>query len=452
MPNIQPIILAAGKGTRMKSPLPKVLMPVGGKPMLAHVVETLKNLKTAPPLIVVGYNSDAVRTALPDQKYIEQTQQLGTGHAVAVCADQLDARDVVLVLYGDVPLITAPTLQAVLDACADSGLGLLTTHLANPAGYGRIVRGANGAVEAIVEQKDAAAEQLAITEVNTGILAAWGSDLQRWVAALGNANAQGEYYLTDIIAMAVKEGVNVQAVHPSGPWEVAGANDRVQLAELERMYQRSLADNLMRDGVTLLDPNRLDIRGQLTVGSEVQIDANVIFEGQVSLADGVIIEANCLIKDSNIGPNTRIRAFSHLEGATIGQDVVVGPYARLREGTQLADNSKIGNFVETKKSHIGKGSKVNHLSYIGDTQMGAGVNVGAGTITCNYDGVNKATTTIGDDVFVGSNTALVAPVTLADGSTIGAGSTITKDVAEKELALTRAKQAAIPNWKRPTKK
>ena len=449
---IQPLILAAGKGTRMKSPLPKVLMPIGGKPMLAHVVQTLETMQTAPPIIVVGYESDAVRSALPKQNYIEQTEQLGTGHAVSVCANQLDAKDVVLVLYGDVPLITAPTLQAVLDACANSGLGLLTTHLSDPTGYGRIVRGANGSVQAIVEHKDASPEQKAITEVNTGILAAWGSDLQRWVAELSNANAQGEYYLTDVIAMAVAEGVNVEAVHPANNREVAGANDRVQLAELERLYQCGLAEQLMHSGVSLADPARLDIRGQLTAGDNVQIDANVIFEGQVELADGVVIEANCIIKNSTIGPNSHIRAFSHIEGTDIGANVAVGPYARLREGTELADNAKVGNFVETKKARVGKGSKINHLSYVGDAELGKNVNVGAGTITCNYDGANKHQTTIEDEVFIGSNSALVAPVTIGIGATVGAGSTISKNVKENELALTRSKQTAVDNWKRPAKK
>lgn len=445
---IQPIILAAGKGTRMQSNTPKVLFEIANTPMLGHLLNAITSLQTETPLLVVGYGAQQVTARYPQPIAVQQEQQLGTGHAVAICKRHIQPESTVLVLYGDVPLISAQRLEQVIQA-AQTGLGLLTTHLPNPSGYGRIVRNAQGAVTAIVEQKDATAEQLAIGEVNTGILAAKGEQLMRWVSQLSNQNAQGEYYLTDVIAMAVKEGVAINTVS-ANPNEVAGANNRVQLAQLERLFQMRQAEQLMLQGVSLADPARLDIRGNLQVGQNVSIDVNAVFEGDVTLGDNVCIEPNCVIKNTRIGNNSHIRAFSHIEGASIGEQVTVGPYARLREGTQLGNNSKIGNFVETKKARIGKGSKVNHLSYIGDTTMGEGVNIGAGTITCNYDGKNKHQTIIGDGVFVGSNTALVAPVELGDNCMVGAGSTITKNVPEKDLAIARGKQRNVPNWKRLT--
>ena len=435
----------------MQSSLPKVLLEVAKKPMLGHVLEATNNLNALPAIVVTGFGSDQVKARYPDCIFVEQTEQLGTGHAVQIAASSLPTDSVVLILYGDVPLIQPETLQAVLHA-AQGGFGLLTVTLDDPTGYGRIVRDSSGNVESIIEQKDASEAQRAIKEVNTGILAAKASDLTRWVGQLDNNNAQGEYYLTDIIAMAAGEGIKIQTASPSNQAEVMGANDRVQLAQLERAYQMHQAEQLMRDGVTLMDPNRIDIRGSVSTGTGVNIDVNCVFEGDVQLGNQVTIEANCVIRDSIIGDNSHIKAFSHMEKTNIGQAVEIGPYARLREGTELADNSKIGNFVETKKTKVGKGSKINHLSYVGDTEMGENTNIGAGTITCNYDGANKHKTKIGDNVFVGSNSALVAPVELKKGSTIGAGSTITKDVEEDTLALTRSKQSQIKYWKRPTKK
>lgn len=445
---IQPLILAAGKGTRMKSSLPKVLLEIAKKPMLGHVLFAAAKLNTLPPIVVTGFGSDQVKNRFPDCTFVEQTEQLGTGHAVQIATHALPQDSLVLVLYGDVPLIQPETLSAVIEAAID-GFGLLTVKLDDPSGYGRIVRDASGQVQSIVEHKDASSEILEIKEVNTGILAAKASDLTRWVDRLSNDNAQGEYYLTDIIAMAVSEGVAIKTASPQTESEVMGANDRVQLAQLERSFQTMQANRLMSDGTTLIDPSRIDIRGELTTGLNVSIDVNCVFEGTVTLGDNVVVEANCVIRDSNIGDGSHIKAFSHIEKTQIGQSVEVGPYARLREGTELADGSKIGNFVETKKTKLGKGSKINHLSYAGDAEIGENTNIGAGTITCNYDGVNKHQTKIGNDVFVGSNTALVAPVELKDGSTVGAGSTITKDVDEGALALSRAKQSQNRKWQRP---
>ena len=435
----------------MKSSLPKVLLEIAKKPMLGHVLDTVNTLNTLPPIVVTGFGSDQVQNRFPDCTFVEQTEQLGTGHAVQMASDALPQNSLVLILYGDVPLIQSATLTAVIEATSE-GFGLLTVKLTDPGGYGRIVRDSSGQVTSIVEHKDASPEMLDINEVNTGILAASAENLIRWVKQLSNDNAQGEFYLTDIIAMAVSEGIIVNTAHPERETEVMGANDRVQLAELERSYQLQQAEALMRAGVTILDPSRIDIRGKLEAGTGVSIDVNTVFEGSVVLGDNVIIEANCLIRDSKIDDNSHIKAFSHIEKTQIGKDVEVGPYARLREGTELADSSKIGNFVETKKAKVGKGSKVNHLSYVGDTEIGEDSNIGAGTITCNYDGANKHKTKIGDKVFVGSNTAIVAPVELKDGSTVGAGSTITKDVGKDSLALTRSKQSEIKDWKRPTKK
>lgn len=430
----------------MKSDLPKVLFEVAGTPMLGHVLNATHALQCKKPILVVGFGADQVIQRYPNAVHIHQEQQLGTGHAVAICKAQVDPNDTVLVLYGDVPLITSATLEKVCSA-ADKGIALLTTQLPDPAGYGRILRNSKGHVTGIVEQKDATPDQLNIQEVNTGILAAKGSNLMRWVNHLSNDNAQGEYYLTDVVAMAVAEGLDVQTIS-ADPAEVTGANSRRQLAALERLYQSQQAAKLMDAGITIKDPARFDVRGTLTVGENTVIDFNCLFEGNVYIGNNVIIEPNCIIKDARIGDGSHIRAYSHIEGTTIGNGVTVGPYARLREGTHLKDDSKIGNFVETKKATIGEGSKVNHLSYIGDTHMGEGVNVGAGTITCNYDGTNKHQTTIGDGVFIGSNTALVAPVTLENNSTIAAGSTITKTVDTHELGIARGKQRNIKEWKK----
>lgn len=448
------LILAAGKGTRMRSDLPKVLHPIGGKALVQHVAETARQIGGEQLLIIVGHGAEKVeeRMAAPDVKFVLQAQQLGTGHAVQQALPQLRNDATVLILYGDVPLTRAETLQKLIAGVSDTQMGLLTVNMQDPTGYGRIVRDASGAVTAIVEHKDANDEQKKIFEINTGIMAVKTKHLQKWLPALNNNNAQGEYYLTDIIAMAKADGVAIHVEQPKAVEEVEGINNRQQQAALERFYQKQKANELMVAGVTLLDPARLDIRGNLTVGRDVVIDVNCVFEGDVELADGVVIDANSIIINSKIGAGSHIKAFSHIEESVLAADCDIGPYARLRPGTDLADGVKIGNFVETKKAVIAKGSKVNHLSYVGDAKVGSNVNVGAGTITCNYDGVNKFKTEIGDNVFVGSNSALVAPVKLGAGSTIGAGSVITKDVEAAELAIGRGKQRNIQGWERPIKK
>ncbi|NWO06249.1 MAG: bifunctional UDP-N-acetylglucosamine diphosphorylase/glucosamine-1-phosphate N-acetyltransferase GlmU [Alteromonadaceae bacterium] len=447
------VILAAGQGSRMKSALPKVLHPVAGKPMLHHVVDTARQLGAAKIHTVIGHGADSVRASLPDASvnWVMQTEQLGTGHAVAQALPDLpdDAR--VLVLYGDVPLTAQSTLEAMVSDLNENNLALLTVDMANPHGYGRIVRNAAGQVQAIVEQKDASAEQQEITEVNTGILAVSAKHLKTWLPTLSNRNAQGEYYLTDIIAMAGEKGLSVTVSQPLNPFEVQGVNNRVQLAELERWYQRQQANHLMTEGATLADPARLDVRGEVIIGNDLWIDVNVVFEGKVTLGSNVSIGPGCVIKDATIADGATIKANSVIEGASVGANAEVGPFARLRPGTELAANTKVGNFVETKKAVIGEGSKINHLSYVGDTSMGRNVNVGAGTITCNYDGVNKHQTVMGDGVFVGSNSSLVAPVTLGKEATIGAGSTITRDVGDNELSVARGKQRNITGWERPKK-
>lgn len=447
------VILAAGQGSRMKSALPKVLHPVAGKPMLHHVVETAKQLGAEKIHTVIGHGAKQVQASLQDESvnWVMQTEQLGTGHAVAQALPDLpdDAR--VLVLYGDVPLTAKNTLEAMIADLDESNLALLTVDMDNPHGYGRIVRNAAGQVQAIVEQKDASAEQQAIHEVNTGILAVCAKHLKNWLPTLSNSNAQGEYYLTDIIAMSVGHRLSVTVSQPLNPFEVQGVNNRLQLAELERWYQRQQAERLMTDGASLADPARLDVRGELSIGNDLWIDVNVVFEGKVNLGSNVTIGPGCVIKDTTIADGAEIKAHSVVEGAIVGANAQIGPFARLRPGTELAANTKVGNFVETKKAVVGEGSKINHLSYVGDTSMGRNVNVGAGTITCNYDGVNKHQTVMGDGVFVGSNTALVAPVTLGEDATIGAGSTITRDVADKELAIARGKQRNIDGWERPKK-
>lgn len=448
------LVLAAGKGTRMRSDLPKVLHPVGGKALVQHVVDTARQVGSERIFIIIGHGAEKVeeKMAAPDVRFILQAQQLGTGHAVQQALPQLRDDATVLILYGDVPLTRAETLQKLIAHVNDQQMGLLTVNLPDPTGYGRILRDASGAVTAIVEHKDATDEQRQVKEINTGIMAVKAKHLQQWLPQLTNNNAQGEYYLTDIIALARQNGVAIQVEQPNAIEEVEGINNRQQQAALERFYQKQKANELMVAGATLLDPARFDCRGTITVGRDVVIDINCVFEGDVVLGDGVTIEPNCVIINSRIGNNTHIKANSHIEDAAIAGDCDVGPFARLRPGTQLAQGAKIGNFVETKKAVIGEGSKVNHLSYIGDTTIGKKANIGAGTITCNYDGVNKFKTEIGDNAFIGSNSALVAPVKVGTNATVGAGSIITKDVADEELAIARGKQRNIQGWERPKKK
>ena len=448
------VILAAGMGKRMRSRLPKVLQPLAGKPMLAHVLEKARLLgKNNRIIVVVGHGAEAVKnyfSQAEDITFALQSEQLGTGHALLQALPYCEKGEPTLVLLGDVPLIRSETLTKLVQAAGD-GVGLLTVRLSNPKGYGRIVR-ENGAVRAIVEEKDATEQQRAIDEVNTGIMVLPTQYLDRWLNELGNQNAQGEYYLTDVIARAVAEGVEVNAALADSATEVEGVNNKVQLAALERAYQMDRAHELMNEGVTLIDPQRIDIRGELTCGKDVTIDVGCVFSGKVILGDGVKVGAYCVLKDVEIGAETEVLPFCHFDGAKVGQEARLGPYSRLRPGTTLADQTHIGNFVEIKKSVIGFGSKVNHLSYIGDTDMGARVNIGAGTITCNYDGVNKFRTTIMDDAFIGSDTQLVAPVTVGKGATLGAGTTLTKDAPEGELTIARARQVTLKGWKRPTKK
>lgn len=448
------VTLAAGKGSRMKSDLPKVLHPLAGKPMLAHVLSSAAALGDAKLHVVIGHRAEQVKQQITgfDVNWALQTEQNGTGHAVAQAMPAVAADATVLVLYGDVPLIRTATLKKLLQTTQNNTLALLTVKLADPTGYGRIVRNAAQAIEAIVEHKDASVEQLAITEVNTGILAVSAAQLNEWLPKLSANNAQGEYYLTDIVAMAVSEGVAVEAIHPEDEFEVQGVNDRLQLAQLERVFQRQQADELLRQGVSLADPDRIDIRGTLSVGTDVVIDVGCVFEGDVVLENGVHIGPYCVIKNSHIGADSHLQAYSHLEQAKLAAHCNVGPYARLRPGADLHNNAKVGNFCEVKKAIVGEGSKVNHLSYIGDAEIGKNANIGAGTITCNYDGVNKFKTEIGDNAFIGSNSALVAPVTIGANATVGAGSTVTKDVAAEQLAVARGKQRNIDGWQRPTKK
>ena len=449
------VTLAAGKGSRMKSDLPKVLHPLAGQPMLAHVLASAAALRDARQHVVIGHGADKVREQITahDVCWAIQSEQKGTGHAVAQAMPDVDGDATVLVLYGDVPLIKTETLQKLLDDTHQGqNLALLTVELDDPTGYGRIVRDDSGNIQAIVEHKDATPEQHKIREVNTGILAVSAKRLNEWLPALSSNNAQGEYYLTDIIAMAVDHGVAVRAIHPQDEYEVQGVNDRLQLAELERVYQRQQADELMRQGVSLADPARIDIRGKVSVGADVRIDVGCVFEGDVELADGVHIGPYCVIKNSVLGRGTQVESHSLIDQAQLAEDCSVGPFARLRPGADLADGAKVGNFCEVKKAVIGKGSKVNHLTYIGDAEIGAHANIGAGTITCNYDGVNKFKTEIGDHAFIGSNSSLVAPVSVGAAATVAAGSVITKDVADEELAVARGKQRNISGWERPQKK
>lgn len=453
------VILAAGKGTRMKSALPKVMQPLAGRPLLRHVVDTALQLGAARTVVVYGHGGELVRQTFGESRdgipllWAEQAEQKGTGHAVLMALPQLPTQGRTLILYGDVPLTTAATLQRLIAKVEDeSVLGLITLEMANPTGYGRIVRSSSGAVERIVEQKDASEAERQIREVNTGIFCVPNTLLHKWLPALGNHNAQGEYYLTDIIAMAAAESVRIETVQSEHSWEVDGVNDKLQLATLERVHQRLQADNLMRAGVTLIDPARFDQRGSVVHGMDVHIEPNVILEGHVVLGHNVRIGANCQLRDCEIGDNVVIKPNSLLEDARVGAGAEIGPFARLRPGTVLAEDVHIGNFVETKKASLGKGSKANHLAYLGDAEIGSGVNVGAGTITCNYDGANKHLTRIGDDAFIGTNSSLVAPVTVGSGATTGAGSVITKEVPANALAVARGKQVNIEGWERPKKK
>ncbi len=446
------LILAAGKGTRMRSDLPKVLHPLAGKPLLGHVVDAAHSLGAAQICVVYGFGGEAVPRAHTGDKltFVLQAEQLGTGHAVKQALPQLSDDGVTLMLYGDVPLIRTATLRPLVEAAHSGRLGLLTVILPQPDGYGRIVRD-NGKVSRIVEHKDASPAERAITEVNTGILAVGTSHLKKWIAELKNDNAQGEYYLTDIIALAVRDGMKIETHPPTFAWEVMGVNSKAQLAELERILQSQLAQQLLEAGVTLMDPSRLDVRGTLICGRDVQIDVNCVFEGDVKLGDGVKVGANCVLRNVEIASGTRLDAFTLIDEAEVGEDVRLGPFTRIRPGTKLAREVHVGNFVEIKNSQIDVGSKIGHLSYIGDTTMGKDVNIGAGTITCNYDGANKHRTVIEDGVFIGSDTQLVAPVTVGKGATLGAGTTLTKDAVARELTLSRAKQQTIQGWKRPTK-
>lgn len=451
--SLEVVILAAGQGTRMRSSLPKVLHPIAGKPMAGHVVDTARCLNAAAIYLVVGHGADKVSKTLvaDDVVFVEQSEQLGTGHAVIQALPKLSQASQVLILYGDVPLIKAATLEKLLAYATETSLGLLTVNLANPSGYGRIIRDTQQKVAAIVEQKDASAEQLAVKEINTGILAVTSQQLNRWLPKLSNTNSQGEYYLTDIISMAYQEGTLIETVQPSSTAEVEGVNNRLQLAELERVYQLEQAAALMTAGVSLADPARLDVRGELSTARDVFIDVGCVFEGQVELAEGVEIGPYCVLKNARLGPGVKLAAFTHLEDVTLDGDNQVGPFARLRPGTHLETGAKIGNFVETKKTFVSKGAKINHLSYIGDAEVGANANIGAGTITCNYDGVNKHFTKIGAGAFIGSNSSLVAPIEIGAGATVGAGSTITRKVEDQALAVTRAKQLQKANWPKPAK-
>ena len=449
---LEVIILAAGQGTRMKSKLPKVLHPLAGRPLLEHVMVTALSLQPAAVHVVIGHGSEQVQRQLADfdVNWVVQQEQLGTGHGVLQALPFVSPDSAVLVLYGDVPLIGSDTLEALV-AMATAGPALLTAQVADSTGYGRILRDTAGALTGVVEHKDATEEQRGIDEINTGLMAAPASDFLEYLPRVGNNNKQGEYYLPDILGMAVAEGRTVASCLAGSELEVLGVNDRVQLNQLEREYQRRQAEQLMRAGVAVADINRLDVRGTLSCGQDVFIDVNVVIEGMVRLGDGVTIGPNCVLRDVTVEAGANIHAMSHLQGAHVGPVCQVGPFARLRPGTALAEGAKVGNFVETKNAKIGVGSKVSHLSYVGDCDMGEGVNIGAGTITCNYDGVNKHKTEIGSGVFVGSNSTLVAPLKIGEQGFVAAGSTVTKTVGREELAVSRARQRNIAGWQRPGK-
>ncbi|MDO5667908.1 MAG: bifunctional UDP-N-acetylglucosamine diphosphorylase/glucosamine-1-phosphate N-acetyltransferase GlmU [Alcaligenaceae bacterium] len=451
------VILAAGMGKRMQSDLPKVLHKLAGKPMLAHVIDSAKQLKPAQIAVVVGHGAETVKASFEGQKdlaFALQQPQYGTGHAVQQAeslfvGDSTD--DKTLILYGDVPLVQAATLERLIEAAAE-GVAVLTEFLDDPTGYGRIIRDVNGNVSRIVEHKDASAEEQQAKEVNTGIICAPTVKLKDWLAKIDNNNAQGEYYLTDIIALAVNDGVTVSAAHPDASWETLGVNSRLQQVELERAWQQEQARRLLTLGVALADDHRIDIRGSLSCGRDVFIDVGCVFEGDVELEDGVHVGPYCVLKNVKIGKNTKIEAYSHLDQAEIADQCKVGPYARLRPGAQLGKGSQIGNFVEIKNTRLGAFSKASHLSYLGDAVIGQRVNIGAGTITCNYDGANKFITVIGDDAFIGSDTQLIAPVTVGEGATIGAGTSLRQDAPAHQLTVTQSSQTTFSNWKRPIKK
>ena len=447
------VILAAGQGKRMRSDLPKVLHSLAGRSLLSHVLDAAAALGASCVHVVHGHGGGIVREAMAaaDVEWVEQREQLGTGHAVALAMPTIPDDATVLVLYGDVPLVNRTTLHETATLAADSGIALITAVVDDPSGYGRIVRGPDGHVLGIVEEGDARDEQRSIAEINTGILAARAGELRDWLQRIGPDNAQGEYYLTDVVAHAVEDELSVRTVPPEAIEEVLGVNDRVQLAALERFQQRRLAEALMRDGATLADPARVDVRGHVRTGADVFVDVNVVFEGDVTLGDRVSIGPGCVIRDTTIESDTDIRAHCVVEGAHIGVACRIGPFARLRPDTELAAGVHIGNFVEVKKTTIGKGSKANHLTYIGDSRIGRDVNVGAGVVTCNYDGARKHTTVIGDNAFIGSGVMLVAPITVHAGATIGAGSTIGKDAPADALTLSRAPQETFESWKRPRK-
>ena len=449
------VILAAGMGKRMQSALPKVLHPLAGKPLLSHVIDTARSLQgigNANICVIYGHGGDQVPSTVTaaDLRFALQEPQLGTGHAVAQASPVLDDSVPTLVLYGDVPLTTSASLQRLIAAAGNDKLAILTAEMADPTGLGRMVR-EDGKIVRIVEQKDANEAEKKITEINTGILIAPTAKLKHWLTTLSNNNAQGEYYLTDIVARAVLDGVPVVSAQPDAIWETLGVNSKVQLAELERVYQSTIAKRLLEQGVTLLDPARIDVRGELVCGRDVSIDVGCVFEGNVTLEDGVSVGPNCVIKDSHISAGTSIKAFCHIDEAKVGAKSQIGPYARLRPGTELAEDVHIGNFVEVKNSQIAAHSKANHLAYIGDATIGSRVNIGAGTITCNYDGANKFRTIIEDDAFIGSDTQLVAPVRVGKGATVGAGTTLTKDAPEGKLTVSRARQLTIEGWVRPVK-
>lgn len=474
------VILAAGMGKRMQSSLPKVLHTIAGQPMLSHVLNAALSLKPDRLMVVIGHGAEVIRQAYRDRTdihFVMQAEQLGTGHAVQQTSDQLfmsssalatntvnavsrasphhstntAINDLTMVLYGDVPLVQSETLRK-LQAAASQGLALLTETLPDPTGYGRIVRNAQGQVTSIVEQKDATDTQRQIQEVNTGMLVARTAFLNKWLDAIKNDNAQGEFYLTDIVAMAVADGIAIQTVHPASAYETLGVNSRVQQAVLERLWQTELARRQLEAGVTLIDPARFDLRGELQCGRDVTIDVGCVFEGQVHLADGVHVGPHCVLKNVDVGPDTHIEAYSHLQDAQIGAEARVGPYARVRPGSVLGNRSHVGNFVEIKNTQLGQDSKANHLAYVGDADVGERVNIGAGTITCNYDGVNKYRTIIEDDAFIGSDTQLVAPVRVGAGATLGAGTTLTADAPPNTLTLSRTKQVTLKNWQRPVRK
>ena len=454
MTKVNFVILAAGKGTRMRSALPKVLHKLSGRSMLGHVVAAVESLGKAKKIIVTGHGAEQVEQQFksPTTIFTQQKEQLGTGHAVHMAVPELCSDAVVIVLYGDVPLIRPATIQKILAVVTESTMGLLTINLDQPTGYGRIVRNTKGDITEIIEQKDASVEQLKITEVNTGVLALQSSQLRDWLPKITNNNAQGEYYLTDLVAIAREAGVEIISVNPESATEVEGVNNRVQLSQLERAHQRQLAEVLMESGTSLADPARFDQRGELSAGTDNFIDINCVFNGSVTIGSNVSIGANCQISDSTIGDGVSILPNTIVESSVVGDRAVVGPFARLRPGTKMESDTKVGNFVETKKTLVGKGSKINHLSYVGDAQLGENVNIGAGTITCNYDGVSKHKTDLGDGVFVGSNSTLVAPIKVDKGGFIAAGSTVTTEVPSDSLAVGRAKQRNIKGWKRPTKK